>query len=164
MRRDRNSGSLDPEKRIFGCPSAWLMRINRRNECSAPKIGGLCIQIAPPDSEGERTRFGTLGGLDWVGSTPPPDDQAHSHRNRPCATRMGWALPAVAVSRCAGLLTAPEPRGGTRGREIPPCLCVWCARRWGAFGSWSGGWGGAMCVWGGLSPGAPGAGWEAVGA
>ena len=85
------------------------------------------------------------GGLVWFGSTPPPDDQAHGQRNRPCATRLGWALPAVAVSRRAGLLTAPEPRGGTRGREIPPCLCVWCARRWGAFGS---GGGGGRCVCG----------------
>ena len=74
-------------------------------------------------------------GLVWFGSTPPPDDQNHGQRNCPCATRLGWALRAVAVSRRAGLLTAPEPRGGTRGREIPPCLCVWCARCWGAFGS-----------------------------
>ena len=74
-------------------------------------------------------------GLVWFGSTPPPDDQNHGQRNCPCATRLGWALRAVAVSRRAGLLTAPEPRGGTRGREIPPCLCVWCARCWDAFGS-----------------------------
>ena len=96
--------------------------------------------------------IGAWGGLVWFGSTPPPvgptpppDDQAHGQRNRPCATRLGWALPAVAVSRHSGL-TAPEPRGGTRGREIPLCLCVWCARRWGAFGS--GGEGGGRCVWG----------------
>ena len=80
------------------------------------------------------------GVLVWFGSTPPLDAQTRGQRNRPCATRLGWALLAVAVSRHAGLLTAPEPHGGTRGREIPPCLCVWRAHCWGAFGS-----GGGFC-------------------
>ena len=83
------------------------------------------------------------GGLVWFGSTPLRDAQTHSQRNRPCVTRLGWALPAVVVSRGAALLTAPKPHGGTRGREIPPCLCVWRAHCWGAFGSWGGG--GVVC-------------------
>ena len=38
-----------------------------------------------------------------------------------------WAaVPGCPVTRPAGLLTAPRPRGGARGREMPPCLCV-CA-------------------------------------
>ena len=98
------------------------------------------------------------GGLVWFGSTPPRSDQAHGPRNCPCMTRLGWALPAIAVSRRTGLLAAPEPRGGTHGREIPPCLCVWRAYCWAAFGSWGGG---GACMWGGLLPGAPAAGRQA---
>ena len=38
-----------------------------------------------------------------------------------------WAaVPGCPVTRPTGLLTAPRPRGGERGREMPPCLCV-CA-------------------------------------
>ena len=38
-----------------------------------------------------------------------------------------WAaVPGCPVTRPTGLLTAPRPRGGARGREMPPCLCV-CA-------------------------------------
>ena len=140
-------------------------QLYRPNGNNVPLQNGGCTQGPKNPGGGGPAKEGGEGGfgLVWFGSTPPPDDQAHGQRNRPCATRLGWALPAVAVSRRAGLLTAPEPRGGTRGREIPPCLCVWCARRWGAFGSGGGG-GRAMCVWGDLSPGAPGAGREAVGA
>ena len=36
------------------------------------------------------------------------------------------AVPGCPVTRPTGLLTAPRPRGGARGREMPPCLCV-CA-------------------------------------
>ena len=104
------------------------------------------------------------GGLVWFGSTPLPDDQAHGQRNRPCATRLGWALPAVAVPSRAGLLTAPEPAvahaGGGYRRA---CVCVVCAPL-GCLWIFGGGGGRAMCVWGGLSPGAPSAGREAVGA
>ena len=32
---------LDPEKRILGCPSAWLMRIGLIIEFSTPKLGGV---------------------------------------------------------------------------------------------------------------------------
>ena len=35
-----NSVGLDPEKRILGCPSAWLMRNRLIIELSTPKIGG----------------------------------------------------------------------------------------------------------------------------
>ena len=84
------------------------------------------------------------GGLVWFGSTPPQDNHAHGQRNRPYTTELGWALTAIAVSRRVRLLTAPEPRGGTHGREIPPCLCVWRARCWGAFGF--GGGGGRLVV------------------
>ena len=38
-----------------------------------------------------------------------------------------WAaVPGCPVTRPTGLLTAPRPRGGARGWEMPPCLCV-CA-------------------------------------
>ena len=62
----------------------------------------LCTVLA-------RTRGAGEGRGVWFGfgSTPPPDDQTHGQRNRPCATRLGWALPAVAVSTRAGLLIAP---------------------------------------------------------
>ena len=43
-------------------------------------------------------------------------------------TRLGWANRSCPVPRPAGLLTAPVPRGGIHGREMPPCLCVWRAR------------------------------------
>ena len=79
------------------------------------------------------------GGLVWFGSTPCLDDRADNQRNRPCTTRLSWVLPAVAVSRRAVLLTAPEPHIGTHGTEIPPCLCVGCARCWHAFGLGGGG-------------------------
>ena len=36
-----NSVGLDPEKRILGCPSAWLMRTKLMMEFSAPKLGGV---------------------------------------------------------------------------------------------------------------------------
>ena len=36
-----NSVGLGPEKRIFGCPSAWLMGISLINESSTLKIGGV---------------------------------------------------------------------------------------------------------------------------
>ena len=50
-----------------------------------------------------------------------------------------WAaVPRCPVTRPTGLLTAPRPRGGARGREMPPCLCV-CALvclRGGGGGLW----------------------------
>ena len=60
----------------------------------------------------------------------------------PCASQLVRRVHGCPVSRPTGLMTAPVPRGGTRGREMPPCLCVW----------------------GSVSPGAPGPGGEAGGA
>ena len=36
-----NSVGLDPEKRILGCPGAWLMRIRLIVEFSTLKLGGV---------------------------------------------------------------------------------------------------------------------------
>ena len=36
-----NSVGRDPEKRILGWPSAWLMRIRLIIEFSTPKLGGV---------------------------------------------------------------------------------------------------------------------------
>ena len=66
----------------------------------------------------------------------------------PCASQLVRRVHGCPVSRPTGLMTAPVPRGGTRGREMPPCLCVW----------------GARAAWGSVSPGAPGPGGEAGGA
>ena len=60
----------------------------------------------------------------------------------PCASQLVRRVHGCPVSRPTGLMTASVPRGGTRGREMPPCLCVW----------------------GSVSPGAPGPGGEAGGA
>ena len=56
----------------------------------------------------------------------------------PCASQLvRWVL-GCPVSRPTGLMTAPVPRGGTRGREMPPYLCVWGARAAGGCGAWTG--------------------------
>ena len=48
-----------------------------------------------------------------------------------------WAaVPGCPVTRPAGLLTAPRPRGGARGREMPPCLCVCALVCLGGGGLW----------------------------
>ena len=65
-----------------------------------------------------------------------------------CASQLVRRVHGCPVSRPTGLMTAPVPCGGTRGREMPPCLCVW----------------GARAAWGSVSPGAPGPGGEAGGA
>ena len=79
-----------------------------------------------------------------------------------------WAaVPGCPGTRPTGLLTAPKPRGGARGRGMPPCLCVCalvCLRGGGGavahllapllFGV--GAHGAGKCV-----PGAPGPGREA---
>ena len=89
------------------------------------------------------TLFGCGGGLGWVGlgqgliRTSGTTDIA-----LPCASQLVRRVHGCPVSRPTGLMTAPVPRGGTRGREMPPCLCVW----------------------GSVSPGAPGPGGEAGGA
>ena len=56
----------------------------------------------------------------------------------PCASQLvRWVL-GCPVSRPTGLMSAPVPRGGTRGREMPPYLCVWGARAAGGCGAWTG--------------------------
>ena len=79
------------------------------------------------------------GGLGWVGlgqgliRTSGTTDVA-----LPCASQLvRWVL-GCPVSRPTGLMTAPVPRGGTRGREMPPYLCVWGARAAGGCGAWTG--------------------------
>ena len=42
-----------------------------------------------------------------------------------CASQLGRTIHSCPLSMPAGLLTAPVPRGGTCGREMPPCLCAW---------------------------------------
>ena len=66
---------------------------------------------------------GGVVGLGWVKASP----------GRLPAVRAAFpagpdraAVPGCPVTRPTGLLTAPRPRGGARGREMPPCLCV-CA-------------------------------------
>ena len=78
-------------------------------------------------------RVGQGGGVGGLGRglfrTPGPAVCA-----RTCATRLGRTIRGCPVTRAAGLLTAPVPRGGTRGRGMPPCLCVGpgvCAARVG---------------------------------
>ena len=69
--------------------------------------------------------MGVGGGLVWFGTRLVPDALAHGQL-------MPQANRGCPVPRPAGLLTAPVPRGGTHGREMPPCLCVWRARGRGA--------------------------------
>ena len=68
---------------------------------------------------------GGLGwvGLGWVKASPGriPTVRAAFPAGPDWA-----AVPGCPVTRPTGLLTAPRPRGGARGREMPPCLCV-CA-------------------------------------
>ena len=71
--------------------------------------------------------FGTVSGgwvgLGWVKASPGrlPTVRAAFPAGPDWA-----AVPGCPVTRPTGLLTAPRPRGGARGREMPPCLCV-CA-------------------------------------
>ena len=74
-------------------------------------------------------------GLGWVKASPgrlPTVRAAFS-------AGPDWAaVPGCPDYRTTGLLTAPRPRGGARGREMPPCLCV-CALvclRGGGGGLW----------------------------
>ena len=62
-------------------------------------------------------------GLGWVKASPGRLPTVR----RAFPAGPDWAaVPGCPVTRPAGLLTAPRPRGGARGREMPPCLCV-CA-------------------------------------
>ena len=100
------------------------------------RVAGLYHAARPPGGV----------GLGWVkASSGPPGPRTSPFPTASQLVRRGHGCP---VSRPAGLMTAPVPRGGTRGREMPPCLCVW----------------GARAAWGSVSPGAPGPGGEAGGA
>ena len=62
-------------------------------------------------------------GLGWVKASPGRQPTVRT------AFPAGpdWAaIPGCPVTRPTGLLTAPRPRSGARGREMPPSLCV-CA-------------------------------------
>ena len=62
-------------------------------------------------------------GLGWVKASPGRLPTVR----RAFPAGPDWAaVPGCPVTRPAGLLTAPRPRGGARGPEMPPCLCV-CA-------------------------------------
>ena len=81
------------------------------------------------------TAGGGWVGLGWVKASPGrlPTVRAAFPAGPDWA-----AVPGCPVTRPTGLLTAPRPRGGTRGREMPPCLCV-CALvclRGGGGGLW----------------------------
>ena len=67
-----------------------------------------CRSVTRVNRNRNRHRGGGGGG--WGGGTTPP------HYIHPC----------------------PVPRGGTRGREMPPYLCVWGARATGGCGAWTG--------------------------
>ena len=66
---------------------------------------------------------GGLVGLGWVKASP---GRLPTVRAAFPAGPDRAAVPGCPVTRPTGLLTAPRPRGGARGREMPPCLCV-CA-------------------------------------
>ena len=104
-------------------------------------------------------------GLGWVKASPGRLPTVHAAF--PAGPDRA-AVPGCPVTRPTGLLTAPRPRGGARGREMPPCLCV-CALVclwWGGGGAVAhllapllfgvGAHGAGKCV-----PGAPGPGREA---
>ena len=58
-----NSVGLDPEKRILGCISAWLMRIRLIIELNTPKIGGWVSEVPCWAVRWRRTHFQhRLGG------------------------------------------------------------------------------------------------------
>ena len=57
----------------------------------------------------------------------------------PCASQLVRPVHGCPVPRPTGLMTAPVPRGGTRGRGMPPCPCVWGARAACVCGARAGG-------------------------
>ena len=87
---------------------------------------------------GQRSHFFSWGGvgLGWVKASP---GRLPTVRAAFPAGPDRAAVPGCPVTRPTGLLTAPRPRGGARGREMPPCLCV-CA----LVCLWRGGGGGAV--------------------
>ena len=125
----------------FGGPGPW--GVSRRGGgqvwdagLQRPQCPGVAVDRGPWG----RLRWG-LGraagggggvGLGWVGlgqgliRTSGTTDIA-----LPCASQLVRRVLGCPVSRPTGLMTAPVPRGGTRGREMPPCLCVWGVCWWG---------------------------------
>ena len=111
------------------------------------------------------TVLGNRGGvgLGWVKASP-------SRLPTVCAAFPAGpdsaAVPGRPVTRPTGLLTAPRPHGGARGREMLPCLCVCALVCLGGGGAVAhllapllfgvGAHGAGKCV-----PGAPGPGREA---
>ena len=68
----------------------------------------------------------TRGGLGWLGWVKASPGRLATVRAAFPAGPDRAAVPGCPVTRPTGLLTARRPRGGARGREMPPCLCV-CA-------------------------------------
>ena len=99
--------------------------------------------VAPAGSDVDCKKGGLVGLGQGLIRTSGTTDIA-----LPCVSQLVRRVHGCPVSRPTGLMTAPVPRGGTRRREMPPCLCVW----------------GARAAWGSVSPGAPGPGGEAGGA
>ena len=128
-----------------------------------PKTGPVApflhsLHVLPHDKAGV--------GLGWVKASP---GRLPTVRAAFPAGPDRAAVPGCPVTRPTGLLTAPRPRGGARGREMPPCLCVCalvCLWRGGGGGGVAhllaallfgvGAHGAGKCV-----PGAPGPGREA---
>ena len=173
-------------------PSGWLRTIRRRGGGGAARpdhAAAHCASVAllirhPPHPplmrrEGPDPMHGHIGaamrcacawgglgwvGLGWVKASPGrlPTVRAAFPAGPDWA-----AVPGCPVTRPTGLLTAPRPRGGARGRVMPPCLCVCalvCLRGGGGavahlLAPWLfgvGAHGAGKCV-----PGAPGPGREA---
>ena len=122
---------------------------------------------AKRDPHASTTRYHWRGGwvgLGWVKASP---GRLPTVRAAFPAVPHWAAVLGCPVTRPTGLLTAPRPRGGARGREMPPCLgvCALVCLRGGRgavadvlapllFGV--GAHGAGKCV-----PGAPGSGREA---
>ena len=118
--------------------SSHLLQVQEGCPENRLKNGSFSPQNGSPRREQGRIRRGGGGG--WVGlgqgliRTSGTMDVA-----LPCASLLVRRVLGCPVARPAGLMTAPVPRGGTRGREMPPCLCVWGARAACACGAGAGG-------------------------
>ena len=88
-----------------------------------PGRKSVSTALIPPIKRYSLDGEGGWVGLGWVKASPGrlPTVRAAFPAGPDWA-----AVPGCPVTRPAGLLTAPRPRGGARGREMPPCLCV-CA-------------------------------------
>ena len=108
------------------CLNAFPFRIHHPTQFSTHYVvlRGSCRELACALGG-----YGALGmgggwvGLGWIKASPGrlPTVRAAFPAGPDWA-----AVPGCPVTRPAGLLTAPRPRGGARGREMPPRLCV-CA-------------------------------------